>query len=494
MSEPDATANVLVARTELKAGALRLPEVLMQSVTLVAPAIATLFSFGFIVGFAGVNAPLAFAIVLVIALMLAFSLSLLARGFPSAGGYFTYISRAVHPRAGMFTGWLYFLYNPLVPAPILAYMGTVVESELKDKYDFTFPWWLFFILALSLVMFITYRGIEISGKTLIILGAAEIVIVGALALWSAFDPGPGGFNLEPLNPGNIDAKGIGVNGIYLGVVFGIFSITGWEGAAPIAEESENPHSTVPRALLISVIFMGLFLVVCTWFLLLGWGTDNVGGIASAANLPPLILADKYWGSAYWIVLVALVNSTLAVCIASNLVVTRMWYAMGRAGALPSWFAKVHPTYKTPVNAITAQFALILVSGLVGVWWWGKENIWAVDGLMITFALSTIYALGNLGVLLYYYRERRREFNPILHGLFPIVSTVALGILVWKSLHPFPVAPFKWAPIIVAAWMIAGIVLLVVLNMTGREGWLKTAGSAAEERPETPEELAHRPTI
>ena len=103
-------------RLDLQAGALRLPEVLMQSVTLVAPAIATLFSFGFIVGsFAGLMAPFAFAIVLLIALMLAINLSMLARLFPSAGGYFTYISRAIHPRVGMFAGWLYFLINPLVP-------------------------------------------------------------------------------------------------------------------------------------------------------------------------------------------------------------------------------------------------------------------------------------------------------------------------------------------------------------------------------------------
>ena len=78
-----ASEEVLVAKTDLQAGALRLPEVLMQSVTLVAPAIATLFSFGFIVGsFAGLMAPFAFAIVLLIALMLlGAAASLLCYGF-----------------------------------------------------------------------------------------------------------------------------------------------------------------------------------------------------------------------------------------------------------------------------------------------------------------------------------------------------------------------------------------------------------------------------
>jgi amino acid transporter len=485
--------EVLVAKTDLQAGALRLPEVLMQSVTLVAPAIATLFSFGFIVGsFAGLMAPFAFAIVLLIALMLAINLSMLARLFPSAGGYFTYISRAIHPRVGMFAGWLYFLINPLVPCAILVYMGTVLDNELQAKYDFNFPWWLFVILAIGVIMFVAYRGIQLSGRLLIILGSLEILIVVALSVWGVFDPGPGGFNFEPLNPANLGD--VGANGIYLAVVFGIFSITGWEGACPIAEESENPHDTVPKALVLSVIITGLILVVCTWFLLIGWGTDRVDSIATAANLPPLILADRFWGSAYWIVLIALINSTLAVCIASNLVGTRMYYSMARTGALPEWFAKVHPKYKTPINCVHAQFAVIVVGAVILTKWWGKENIWFVDGGMITFALGTIYILGSLSVITYYLREKRDQFNVLTHGVFPVATSVAMVILFYKSLNPFPPAPFKWGPISVFVWAIAGVILVAVLAMLGKESWLQAAGRAADERPESPEELAHRPTF
>jgi amino acid transporter len=493
MSSSGATGDeVLVADTDLQAGALRLPEVLMQSVTLVAPAIATLFSFQFIIGFAGVSAPLAFLIVMFIALMLAVNLAMLARAFPSAGGYFTYLSRALHPRVGLFAGWLYFLISPLVPAPILVYMGTVLETELKSKYDFTFPWWLFAGLALAIVMFVTYRGIKLSGKTLIILGGAEIAIVVALSLWSAFDPGPGGFNFAPINPGKIGD--VGANGLYLAVVFGIFSITGWEGACPIAEESENPRSTVPKALIISVLLTGSILVICTWFLLLGWGTKNVAAIGDASNLPPLILADKYWGSAYWIVLLALVNSTIAVCIASNLVGTRMYYSMARAGALPKWFTQLHPKFRTPWNATHAQFFVTIASAVILTWWWGKNNIWFVDGSMITFALGGVYMLGSLAVLVYYGWRKRDEFNPILHGVFPIVSLVAMGILWYKSLRPWPPAPFHYGPISAFVWMGAGVVLVAVLAFLGKEDWLAAAGRAVDERPETPEELAHRPAF
>jgi len=62
--------KVLVVPTELKAGALSLPEVLMQSVTTIAPAIAALFFTPFVVSLAGVTAPLAYPIGFVITLIL----------------------------------------------------------------------------------------------------------------------------------------------------------------------------------------------------------------------------------------------------------------------------------------------------------------------------------------------------------------------------------------------------------------------------------------
>ena len=44
----------------------------------------------------------------------------------------------------------------------------------------------------------------------------------------------------------------------------------------------------------------------------------------------------------------------------------------------------------------------------------------------------------------------------------------------------------------AAWLLIGIVILVVLRARGNEQWLTKAGAAIAERPETAEELEHRP--
>ena len=482
--------EVLVAKTELRAGALNLLEVVMQAVTLIAPSIGILFTLQFAVGLAGVVAPLVYLITFPIVLMLGLTLSQLARAFPSAGGYFTYVSRTIHPRVGFFTAWLFFLYTPLVPAPILAYMGYVLQNALKAEYNITFPWWLFFIIAFALVAIVVYRGIEISGKTMLILGSLEILIVGVLSIWGIFAPGPGGFNVQPFNLGNA----AGFTTIFLAVVFSIFAFTGWEGAAPIAEESEDPVRNVPRATIAAILFQGIFLIVCTWGLELGWGTLHMDSLVQSANLPPIVLAHKFWGGAWVIVLLALINSTIAVSIAACNVSTRMWFAMGRSGALPHAFARVDPKTRVPITAVLFQLALIVVSGIGGVLLVGVDQIWFVDGLMLTFALIIIYSLGNIGLFLYYLRERRSEFNLFLHGVFPILSTVFLAVLLYESLVPYPALPSGWAPLIVAVWLVVGVVVLFVLHQVKREDWIAAAGQAVEVRPETPEELAHRPRI
>jgi amino acid transporter len=114
--------------------------------------------------------------------------------------------------------------------------------------------------------------------------------------------------------------------------------------------------------------------------------------------------------------------------------------------------------------------------------------------MITFALGAIYMLGSLAVLKYFWTERRDEFNPILHGLFPLISICAIAILWYKSLNPWPAAPFKWGPVTAFVWFGLGIVVVAVLAFTGKERWAETAAAAVQEGPETPEELATRPTF
>jgi amino acid transporter len=106
----------------------------------------------------------------------------------------------------------------------------------------------------------------------------------------------------------------------------------------------------------------------------------------------------------------------------------------------------------------------------------------------------VYVMANVGVVLYYWRERRQEFNWILHFVFPVGTSLILIYSVYASFVPLPAPPYNLAPFIVGAWLLIGIGILVALKLRGNEAWLDKAGEIVGERRETPEELAHRSTI
>jgi amino acid transporter len=365
-------------------------------------------------------------------------------------------------------------------------MGWVMETEIKANYDVTVRWYWWALGGGLIVAFMTYRGIEISGVALLVFGLAEVVLVLLLSVWGFFDGGPGGFTFAPLNPGNATS----LNGFYLAVVFSIFAYTGWEGVAPIAEESENPRRNVPLGIYGSIAILGILFIVCFWGLLTGWGVDDLAGLSKSSQLPPFVLAHRFWGGAWILVLLALVNSTLAVSIACSNISSRIWFAMGRSGVLPKQIGYVHPKYKTPWNALHLQMVFFVVVAFVVGHVLGPDTIWFWFGFVITLSVVVIYSLANLGNFLYHWREKREAFNPIVHALFPLLSTLALAWLVYKTVNPYPADPFRWTIWTVLGWLVIGLVILAVMHVRGHEDWLVRAGQAVEERPETQEEIAH----
>jgi len=100
----------------LRANTIGLPGVLFQSITTMAPASAVAFSLGAAIPFAGGALPLAVLIGLIVCSLIALNIGSLARHLPSAGGYYTYVSRGLGVQAGWMTGWLFSLtYLLIVP-------------------------------------------------------------------------------------------------------------------------------------------------------------------------------------------------------------------------------------------------------------------------------------------------------------------------------------------------------------------------------------------
>ena len=465
-------------KTDLRENAVGLPGILMQGIATIGPSFAILASFVFIVGFAGLVTPWAFLFGGILLGLQAVSAAQLAKVFPSAGGWYTWIARAFHPRAGFFAGVLFSIWLPPVATLTMAYLAkTVLEPSIKAEYGVDIPWWIWVVLGVALVIYFAYQGISISERALIITGLIEIVIMVALAFTALASPGPGGFSFGPLNPANFGLAG----NLFLGVVFSIFAFSGWESTGPLAEESKNPKRNVPIGLVGSVVVLTIYFVFVTWGYLVGIGVSKVGGIPTASAFPVATMAQRVWGGAWVLLLFALLNSAIALSIACFNGGTRTWYAMGRSGVLPKMVGKVNPVRKTPVNAINLQVG-VQVLAFACVLIWGAENVFFSWANAITIGLVFMYVLCNIGVVRYYLTEGRGQFNPVLHLAVPVVASAAGIVVVWKSyFSPFTsTGPVFWGLMTFIVVLVLTVVILVYLRVTGKEDWMRRAQLVFEQ--------------
>jgi amino acid transporter len=314
-----------------------------------------------------------------------------------------------------------------------------------------------------------------------------MLVIMALAISGLINPGSGGVNVDGFLPSSAPSS----SGLYLAVVFSIFLFTGFESAGPLAEETQNPRKLIPRAIWVSLAVVGAFFVFSNWAILIGHGTHDITGFASSANNPVIELAKHLWGWGWLIVLIAMINSILGVSIACTNSASRVFFSMGRSGALPKRLGAVHPKFRTPTNAILFQTFVTLATGLGIGFAMGPDNEFYMMGVTITLGLIMVYIAGNAGVTLNYWRERRSEFNIVLHGLFPVLTSAALIFVAYKSIVPYPAYPGSVAPIIVGVWLVLGVALIIYLSRTGREEWMVKAAevygdSAPDERaPDDP---------
>jgi amino acid transporter len=478
-----AAGSAAVAETELSAGAMGLGAVLAQALTHIAPAMGFLTGATFIASQAGYSLSLSYGLAFLVCLSIGLSMIQLTRHLPSAGGYFTYVSRTLHARLGFLTAWLYFLYDPTGAAINFAIVGIIIQQTLQQRLHVLVPWWVVAGAGILFVTAIIYRGVKVSGRALIALAAIEIGILVAFAATSFAEPGPGGFSAKTFT---IDPK-FGVNGVALGVIFAIFAFTGFESVAPLAEESRNPRRNLSLAVVLSLILMGAFYMFATWGLAVGWGLNTFDATFAGKDVNAfLTLAARIWGWGWLLLLFALLNSAFAVGLATSNAATRVFFSMGRAGALPSWLGRVHPRYKTPSNAIILQTAITILFTFIGGFALGPSQLFFWFGVVITLGLIGVYGLGNVGVIRYYLTERRAEFNWFWHIAIPVISTVAIGTVAYFSLQGLS-GLLVTAPWIVLGWLVVGALLLVYARLSGREHWLIKAGEVAYERQATPEQ-------
>lgn len=460
---------------ELLRGALGLWAATFQGITHMAPAAGVILSAPFIATFAGPAMGLAFGLAGIAALLLANAVAQLAKHLPSAGGFFSYISRGLNPKVGFLAGWMYFLYDPIVPILCTVIVGGYAQDTLATQFGLTFPWWLYSIVVWIGLGIISYLGVKPSIRLMIILAVLEVGITLGL---SFFIFAKHGVTTEDLSLG-FTLKGITgaspVQGLFLGLVFSILSYTGFESIAPMAEETSNPKRTIPRAVMIGTAFIIGYYVIFGFATTVGFGSSRVAADFAATANPYYEISTSVWGQAGpLLILFALVNSGWGCALSGQSAVVRVYYKMAKIGVFPQAFGKLHATRRTPYIAIMAQTVFSIVVGIFCGITLGTVNTFGVLGAMVTFAMIFVYGCTLIAVPVFYLREHRDQFNVILHGILPFFGILVLIPVFYYNVNPFPPMPFRLAPIIAIGWFVIGIVLVLWLART-RPAQLEAAG-------------------
>jgi amino acid transporter len=477
MSSQPIAARQNEETAQLHRGALSLTGAVMQGVTHIAPTAGVILILQPEVQTLGLATPFAFVVAILIMFLVGISISQLARFLPSAGGFYTYISRTLDARVGWFAGWINLLYDPFGTAIDLAVLGFVLNAALSYNYGVTFPWWATFIIGGVIVTAVIYRGIEITGRTQLILGGLEILILFAVSVHALISPGTGGVTFAPFDPAHA-TKG---SDLFVAVILAVFTFTGFESTAPLAEETAQPRRNVPRAMLISLLIVGVFVIFCLWAMMIGWGTAHLSSMITYGGNPVFDVAKRLWGPAWVLLLLAIINSLLSVSVATTNSSTRVIYAMGRSGALPAWFGRIDQRFGTPRNAIIAQTVLTAALGLGLGFAMGPFNEFLMIGVAITVGLALLYILACLGVIRFFLTEQRRAFNILLHVIIPLAAAVAVGFVLYHNVVPVPPYPINIALPLAGAWAVIGIAATVYMVKTGRTGWLDKATRVFDEQ-------------
>ena len=134
------------------------------------------------------------------------------------------------------------------------------------------------------------------------------------------------------------------------------------------------------------------------------------------------------------------NSGLGVCIACTTSSTRTLFGMARTGALPAArpgaAAARHPGRRGLPAVRRGRRASAWPLGLP----LGPYNLFNLLGTTGTFVYIPIFVLMNVAACRYFRAVRRKSSTSVPFVVCPVISTVALITIGYKSIVPLPASP------------------------------------------------------
>ncbi|MGE3189643.1 MAG: APC family permease [Vicinamibacterales bacterium] len=357
---------------------------------------------------------------------------------PRAGGEYVYLRAAFGRLAGFLTGWtsfvagfsgamaasavvLVFYLDRFVPGaadptPLLVVPLPLVPLTVSRQS-------LVAIAAIALMAWVHLRGV---GPGRLVSNVLAVLKVAALLVFIAL-----GFSIGAGSAANLQqvTAPVGATAWLLALVPVMFTYSGWNAAAYMAEEVRDPGRNVPLAL-----GLGTAAVIAIYFCLnlLYLYVLPVGELAAVRGSVLDVIADRLLGGAAGDIMgVVSIVSLLASISAMTFAGPRVYYAMARDRMFFPPAGRVHPRYRTPAWAILAQAAwtsLLVLSG-------GADALTRYTGFAVV--LFAGIAVLSLFVLRLREPDAPRPFKALGYPVAPAVFTLASLAIVVNAIWSDP---------------------------------------------------------
>lgn len=447
------------APQRLRGGVLGMADIAAATMANVGPAMSFFFGFAFLATTAGVASPLTIVAAGIAVALLGNTLAEFSRAHPSAGSFTTFVGKTFGPVSAVTTALLAGVGYIIAMASVIAISGGFVQITLYHYTGVDLPWIIWTLLLTGLAVGLMLRGVVVSTKWAGYFFGVEMLVLAVVSV-AALVEHRGSLSLDPFLPSHISH---GFRGLAAGFPLAVYLFVGWENSAALAEETENPRRNVGRAVFSSIAIMTVSYVVFAYATVTGFGYDvhRLG----ASPIPFVEVAQHTLGALAFLTYLGGLTSTLGVLIAGINSQARLVFNAGREGLLPSFFGYVHPTRRTPNNAIVtfAVTALVIIGG------WGVGHLLGSGGgpmdpvvfftessTLGTILILLVYLASNIALPLYYRRYRPQEFRVVRHLVLPALGTLAILVPLYYLAKPGQPGPYNWFPYAALAALLAAV--------------------------------------
>ncbi|MFJ7933345.1 APC family permease [Sporosarcina sp. NPDC096371] len=372
--------------------------------------IATVTSQGVIMG--------AYIIAFLAILFTAFSYGKMAKAFPIAGSAYTFTQKSINPQIGFLVGWTIMLDYMLTPM-VTCLMSTVFLRAVFPEI----PHALWIILLTASIVLPSILGVKFTASTGKIFVIAQIVFVGVFwvltikSLLAGVGTGTL-FSLQPLFNSDIELPVI-----LAGASILCFSFLGFDSLTTLSEETINPEKTIPRAIIIMLVTIGILYIGSAYLAQLVHPGFSFANTDSAAMEVVYLVGGNVFKSVF---VTAVILGNFSSGVASTTSASRVLYAMGRDSVLPKKvFGHIHSRFKTPSTGII----VIGTISLLGI-------VLTLDQVIkfINFGALIAFTSVNLSVIFHYFIRNRRRSSISEHMRYLFMPLLGAGFTLWLWSH------------------------------------------------------------